>query len=101
MWYTGLLLFRSEHHPDSGDEPLWEETLLLIKGESEEHARTLLTQYGKSEEHEYLNQNGSKVFWKFEKIASVFEMGDILENRTELFHRFLKESEIKSIERKI
>jgi hypothetical protein len=101
MWYTGLLLFRSEHYPDSGDEPLWEEVLLLIKAESEKHAIDLFTKYGKSEEHEYKNQDGSKVFWRFVKIASLFEIGCTIENNTELFHRFLKESEIKSIDEKI
>ena len=101
MWYTGLLLFRSTHHPDSGDEPLWEETLILVNANSDEQARTLLTKYATSEEHNFLNENGSKVSWEFMKVASVFEIGDVLKEETELFYRFLKDSEVKSIESEI
>jgi hypothetical protein len=98
MFFSGSLLFKSEHQPDSNPYPLWEECVILIEAENESDAKVKAAQHGKAGEHEYKNQAGELVRWSFERVERVCHIDkDALTDGTELFSRFLKDSEVKSL----
>lgn len=103
-WYTANLLFKSNRIPSKGANPFWEERFLLIEADSEEGARTEATQIGKAAEHQYKvsgaekGEPPSELKWSFERIERVCEIeAQTLSNGTELFSRFLRDSEVRSI----
>lgn len=98
MWFTASLLFKSEHQAASAGEPLWEEKIILVRAEDEAAAEGKAAQLGKAEEHEYRNQAGELVRWSFERVERVCQMeDDVLKDGVELFSRFLRDSEVKSL----
>lgn len=98
MWFTASLLFKSQHQPPINRDPLWEEQIVLIEAEDESVAKLKAAQRGKAEEHEYRNQTGELVRWSFEHVERLCGIEeDVLKDGTELFSRFLRDSEVKSI----
>ena len=78
-------------------EPLWEERILLVKAESEDDATRKAETYAKSEEHSYSSTQGKKTDVQFDSVDRVYSIEDALEDGAELFSRFLRDSEIKSL----
>jgi len=99
MWYGVNLLFKSVHdQASSNHEPLWEESVFLVEAASDEEARQAGEHLGKSKEHEYISATGDLVKWRFERVESVFGiLDDAISSGTEVFSRFLRESEVESI----
>jgi len=98
MWFTASLLFKSQHQPAANGDPLWEEQIILLEATDELAAKQKAAQRGKAEEHEYRNQAGELVRWSFEQVERLCEIeGGELKDGAELFSRFLRESEVKSI----
>ena len=97
MWFTASLLFKSQHHPANRDS-LWEEQIVLIEAEDELAAKQKAVKLGKTGELEYRNQTGELLRWSFEQVERLYEVeGNELKDGTELFSRFLRDSEVKSI----
>jgi Domain of unknown function (DUF4288) len=97
MWYCACILKVAERNGHRDADPLWEEQFLLIKGEDEEgakrEARNLV-----HDEAPYANKNGDLISWKFERIDRIYPISDKqLRNGTEIFSRFLRDSEVKSL----
>src|SRR2546429_32691 len=99
MWYGVNLLFKSVHNQTPSDnEPLWEESVCLVEAASEEEAHQSGERLGRSKEHEYISATGDLVKWRFEKVESVYGiLDDAISSGTEVFSRFLRESEVASI----
>ncbi len=98
MWYTASLLFESVHDGHSETDGLWEESLILVEAESEAAARSQAQALGTAAEHDYTSATGDHVQWKFRRVESVCAINaTTLEHGTELFSRFLKASEVKSL----
>ena len=97
MWYSASLLFKSERDGICAVEMLWEEQIVLIEAEDEVEAKQKATQYGAAKEHEYRNQKGESVRWVFKQIERVCEVDPTLKDGAEVFSRFLRESEVKSL----
>jgi|SRR5579872_3695406 len=97
MWYAASLFFRGVHTPPKKD-PKWEESIRLIDAVSEEDARIKASRIGQTEEHSYQTQDGHHLSWKFERVERVYaiDQAKILDG-TELFSRFLRESEALSL----
>ena len=70
-WHAVTLLFESRVSGIAAVRPLCEERVILLLSTSEEDSRRRATQYGKREEHEYLNQTGDRVRWLFRGIEKV------------------------------
>ncbi len=95
--YSVSLLFKSEHAKKPDTDPLWEERIVLVKANSEEDAKRDGLRIGKQAEHEYA-VIGDTVRWTFVQNERVYQIEDEnLKNGTELFSRFLRDSEVKSI----
>jgi len=96
MWYAASLFFRRKHTPPKPGSK-WEESIRLIDASSEDDARTKAQKLGRAEEHSYDTQDGS-LGWKFERVERVCAIDEAqLANGTELFSRFLRESEAMSL----
>jgi hypothetical protein len=98
MWFAANLLFKSVHVGQPEENPLWEERIVLIQAETEAEAREQGERLGKEEEHEYVSATGDLVRWTFQQIERVYPIeADTLQNRTEVFSRFLRSNEVESL----
>lgn len=88
-------MYKSER--GDSQSPLWEERIVLVfaidENEAKQKATALATEY----ESEYTVLGGAKVKWKFHQIERVFSIDDDLKDGAELFSRFLRNDEAKSI----
>ena len=97
MLFSVCILFKSIHSIPSDDEPLWEERIILVSAVSKDEAYKKGENFGKNSEESYEARKGDIVSWKFIKIQSVFSLDEkTIKDGTELFSRFLKDSEAKS-----
>jgi hypothetical protein len=97
MWYSASLLFKSTHVPSDARPPVWEESIRLVEAESEAVARTEAERIGRAEVVVY-QANSDLVLWTFERIERVYEIdNEELRSGTEIFSRFLRDSEVSSL----
>lgn len=103
-WYTASLLFKSTHIDRSQIEPLWEERIILIQAANESEARQKASTIGNEDQHEYTVLDGApgepagRLKWTFEQIDTVCELEcETLADGKQLFWRFLRDSEVKSM----
>ena len=100
MWYTANLLFRADHVNQADLDPVWEEKIVLVEAGDESEARLLAERMGKDGEHEYYVSKAQNdlLRWTFVKLQKVYTLDDtILRSGTELFSRFLRQSEVESL----
>jgi hypothetical protein len=98
MWFTASLLFKAEHHGVPNYAPLWEEQVVLFQAISEPDAEAKATAYGQSRKHEFTNNEGTLIRWSFQRVERVCVIeSENLEDGTELFSRFLRDSEVQSL----
>lgn len=90
-----LFHFSPQNSPDS--HRLWEERLFLIYAESDEEARARGESLAKQEQFEYEAATGEPLIFRFECIESVKEISEPLRHGSELFARYLRDSEARSI----
>lgn len=97
-FYAVSLLFKSSMPISDKDSFLWEDRIVLFVAADPSAAELKARNYGKAEEHEYLNSSNELVRWTFEHIESVVPIQiRALEDGTELFSRFLRDAEVRSI----
>ena len=98
MFFSVGLLIKLEHSKSSKDEPLWEYRVVLVEATSEDEAKQKGEVIGKNYEETYEAQKGDMVTWKFVQVECVCMIEDEkLKDGTELFSRFLRDSEVQSI----
>jgi uncharacterized protein DUF4288 len=94
MWFSVAILMRSKNG-------LWEEQVRVIDADSESAARETAREIGRKEEHGYATADGGWTEWRFEAISSVcavdFPALEAAASGTEIFWRFLRESEALSL----
>jgi hypothetical protein len=98
VWFAVSLFFRSVHNNRPQPDDLWEESIVVLKVADREEARREAERWGKAQEHEYVSVTGDQVRWSFEQIESIYEiLEDALEDRTEVFSRFLSASDVRAL----
>jgi hypothetical protein len=98
MWYTANLLFKSVHAASSQEDTLWEESIRLIKAETKDQAMEKAQALGRASPLTFSVQTGDKVTWVFVKVERIFEIDEeSLKDGTEIFSRFLRDSEVQSL----
>ena len=75
MWYAAKLLYESTGGGQDG-RVLQEESIRLIQATDEAEALTKANRIGSLDEHEYPNEEGETVVWRF---VSVIENQDLCE----------------------
>jgi len=97
MWYSASLMFKDVRTPPVlKDGPLWEERIRLVEASTEEEATTRAEHLGRSIEHCFETEGGS-LTWKLERVEVREILSDKLEHGTEVFYRYLRESEALSL----
>lgn len=98
MWYSVSLLFVAEHPDEHDADPIWEQSIVLFQADDEMGAERLALELGKAQEIEYLNLAGQRVCWRFTQVERVCLIKEeALGSGTELFSRFLKNADVKSL----
>jgi hypothetical protein len=98
-WYAVKLLYEciitGNPNPETIDKnytnahKTYEESIMLVKAQSFEHAYSIAEKKAKEEEIDYLNPYEEKVEWKFVEAIDCFHLFDEeLETGTELYSRF-------------
>src|SRR5262249_33318496 len=98
------VLFKGSHLTRHAIEPLWEERILLIRSDTDENAAKEATRLSQAEVIEYDVLDGGegepagKLKWTFEQVERVYKIeDDDLASGAEIFSRFLRDSEVKSL----
>ena len=100
-WYAVKLLYeciiKGKPNPETIDKnytnahKTYEESFMLVKAQSFEHAYTIAEKKAKELEHDYLNPYEEHVEWKFVKALDCFSiLEENLQTGTELYSRFLR-----------
>lgn len=93
MWSVALLFERL--HPQSRkvpDDPLWEESVIVVDASSEEEAQEKAEQLARKEAVSFRAVSGEQVEWNFVGVIGSHEITDqVVAEGTEVFSRFLRE----------
>lgn len=97
-WFTASMFYRGIHSSPSESSDLWEERIVLIAADTEADAMHEAEQIGPGNDHKYAINEHDSIHWKFIRVERIFEvLADSLDSGTEVFSRYLKESEVISI----
>ena len=98
MWFGAAILIRSEAADRLPHESLWEESVVLVKADTEDEALAIATAIGRRQELSYSVDGGTQLRWLFDRVARVYAIeSEDLQSGTELFSRFLRASEVESL----
>lgn len=98
MWFCAAVLKIAERDGKRRTDSLWEEQFFLIDSVSEDQALKEAEKLGKRPEAPYKNEKGELISWQFVKVDRVYAIPDEeLNSGTEVFSRFLRDSEAKSL----
>ena len=97
MWFAAKLLFKSIHTSVPETDPVREEQIVLIRATTENEAKTKATKRGEQGEHGYKTVTGDMTTWKFDSVyIHRIEDAELIDG-TEIFSRFLKDAEVRSL----
>lgn len=101
-WYAVKLIYEfiitGDPNPENIDEEYstdttYEESIMLVKAISFDHAYSIAEMKAKESEYDYINTYGEKVNYKFAEAIDCFHLFDEeLETGTELYSRFMNVS---------
>jgi hypothetical protein len=100
MWYSASLLFKRVRDKKREAPSLWEEIIVLVQAKDEVHAHQQVEVIGHSRAHEYHAGRGTPhlVEWSFSQVERVCALDvEKIETGTEVFSRFLRQSEVDSL----
>jgi hypothetical protein len=98
-WYSARLLFVAESKGETESNPLCEESIVLVLALDENDAKTNAENAARKMEHDYLNDQGEKVEWKFAGMMGIQDLCEqTLENGTEVYSRMFWKSKPDSEE---
>jgi hypothetical protein len=85
-WFAAKLLFESRIDGALLEQPLCEESIRVLLCDTEAAARARAEEVGHGAEHEYVNEAGETVRWRFVSVLEVQDLGELaLEDGTEVF----------------
>ncbi|MDA3646087.1 DUF4288 domain-containing protein [Saccharopolyspora indica] len=89
-YYVAVLLM--EATAEAADhEPLYEESFVLLKAESEEEAAEKAAYHGKQQQTSYQNENHELITWKLKQVVEVKPLEDAtFDDGTEIYSRFFR-----------
>jgi hypothetical protein len=98
MWFCAAILKVAERDDERRPNPLWEEQFFLIEADDEGLAWKEAERLAIRVETPYKNDKGEVVSWKFVKVDRIYAIPDEkLGSGVEVFSRFLRDSEAKSL----
>jgi hypothetical protein len=98
MWFCASILKVAERDGKRRADSLWEEQVFLIETDNEKLAWKEAEKLASHREAPYRNEKGELISWQFVKVDRVYAIpGDKLRGGVEVFARFLRDSEAKSL----
>jgi len=98
MWYTACLFFEGVCDKPQEEGNLWEERCVLVQGDDAAEVEQRARQIGEAGEHDYTTADGNFLRWHFRKVERVYQLiDDELQDGTEVFSRFLDDSQAASL----
>ena len=98
MWFGVSMLIKGQCDGRREEDLLWEERIVLIHGASEEEAISTAKRIGKQSECDYETPEGEVIHWRFHSIERACQIdNDVMGHGVEVFSRFLRDSEAKSL----
>ncbi len=92
-WYLAVLVVASKVDDDASVKPLIDLQFRLIHACNAEAAFQRALELGKCEDHEYTNQNGQTVFWKFQGLHDLRETAtNTIEDGAEVYSMMSRDS---------
>lgn len=96
-WFAASMFYRGIRS-DNQDESLWEERVVLLKAETMSEALENARKIGPASDVAYETSDGSTLAWKFQCVERIVEIEEeSLVSGTEIFSRFLREAEARSL----
>jgi Domain of unknown function (DUF4288) len=93
-WFSVKLLFASEIAGEAQGDRLCEESIIVVSESDEEHARQTARAIALNMQHDYRNEHGDLVHWRFVKILEIQDLcEDKIESGTEVWSRLFNESQ--------
>jgi hypothetical protein len=94
-WFAVRLLSESAIPQDLAAEPLFEDSLVVLRATDEIEAQQLGKKHGLAAQHEYENEAGERVRWTFREVLDVQELADEeISDGTEVYQRLLGPREL-------
>jgi len=98
MWFCAAILKVAERDGQRKADSLWEEQFFLIQTDNESLALKEAERLAGRREAPYRNEKGELISWQFVKVDRVYAIPDEdLHSGMEVFSRFLRDSEAKSL----
>ena len=89
-WFSALLFFECEVIGSPESDPLCEKSVRIFQAAGEEEAMTKAEEIGRGAEHEYSNEEGQTVVWRFVRVLEVQDLaGEELGEGMEVFSRLM------------
>lgn len=73
-WYSAKLLFEAEVEGGASGDLMCEESIRLIEAEDEMDAQRRAAEVGAQAQHEYLNDEGHAVRWRFRRVLEIQDL---------------------------
>jgi hypothetical protein len=91
-WFSAKLLFEAE--VECSSDPLCEESIRLVEANDDDDAQRRAAEIGAQAEHEYLNEEGQIVRWRFRGILEVQNLCETkIMHGMEVFSRMFRRSQ--------
>ena len=91
-WFSARLLFESEVRDDQQVDPLCEESIRMIEANDKLEAERRAEEVGTANEHEYLNDHGVAVRWRFVRVMEIQDLCEsTISHGTEVYSRVFRE----------
>jgi hypothetical protein len=100
MWYTVSVFLQGVHEGNRPVDDLWEERIILLDASDESEAGAAARTLAESESVEFAAVTGHRVKWRFSHVGQVYSIdAPGLQSGVEVFSRFLRDSEARSLSR--
>ncbi len=95
VWFAARLLFVSQIE---GEETLYEESVVLLRAQTEAAALKKASKLGEAEAHSYQNGDEETVNWVFNDVLDLIQLDALtIEDGTEVYHHFLTAIEVEQV----
>jgi len=90
-WFSAVLTFEAEINGTSEDDGLCEASIRLVEASDIDVAQEKARELGWELEHDYINENGEQVTWRFRSVVEVQEVEEeTIVDGVEVFSRLYR-----------
>jgi hypothetical protein len=87
-WYSAMIIYETEFEGPTDPSPLREESIRVVRADSDTIAWKRAEEVGRQNERSYKNKEGELVSWKFVRVAEVQDLcEEELTDGVEVFSR--------------